>query len=109
MTNQLSKLKCKTCEGLEDKLSEQKVSEYLSKLQDWKLKDNKIQKEFKFKDFQASLIFINQVGQLAEDECHHPDIEFGWGYAKIILTTHAVKGLSINDFILAAKIDQISI
>ena len=51
--------------------------------------------------------FINDVGRLSENEGHHPEITFGWGYAKIIITTHAIEGLSENDFILAAKIDQI--
>ena len=52
--------------------------------------------------------FVNIVGEIAENEGHHPDIFFGWGYAKINITTHAIEGLSENDFILASKIDQIS-
>lgn len=108
MEKQLSKLKCKACEGLEDKLSAKQIQDYLSKIQNWKLQGNSIIKELKFKDFQSSLDFINKVGKLAEQEGHHPDIEFGWGYAKISLTTHSLKGLSINDFILAAKIDNLS-
>ena len=51
--------------------------------------------------------FINKVGQISENEGHHPDISFGWGYAEIKITTHAIEGLSENDFILAAKIDQL--
>ena len=51
--------------------------------------------------------FINKVGEVSENENHHPDILFGWGYSKISITTHAIEGLSENDFILAAKIDQI--
>ena len=54
-----------------------------------------------------SLDFVNKVGKISEEEGHHPDIIFGWGYAKINITTHAIEGLSENDFILAAKIDQI--
>ena len=54
-----------------------------------------------------SLKFINSVGKISEKEGHHPDIIFGWGYAEIKITTHAIKGLSENDFILAAKIDKI--
>src|SRR3989338_3732454 len=105
MENEL--LKCKACEGLEGKLKPKQIKEYLSKIQDWKQEGNKIKKELKFKDFQASLDFINKVGKLSEKEGHHPDIEFGWGYVIITLTTHALKGLSINDFILAAKIDNL--
>ena len=64
-------------------------------------------REFKFKNFEESQNFVNKVGNLAEEENHHPDISFGWGYAVIIITTHAIEGLSENDFILAAKIDKI--
>ena len=61
----------------------------------------------KFENFVMSQNFINKVGEISENENHHPDISFGWGYATIIITTHAIEGLSENDFILAAKIDQI--
>ena len=66
-----------------------------------------LEKEFKFKNFLDSQKFINNVGAISESEGHHPDILFGWGYAKIKITTHAIKGLSENDFILAAKIDKL--
>ncbi len=66
-----------------------------------------LEKNFIFKNFISSQNFVNNVGEIAEEEGHHPDISFGWGYAKIIITTHAIEGLSENDFILAAKIDQI--
>ena len=66
-----------------------------------------LEKKFKFKNFLESQKFINTVGEISENENHHPDILFGWGYAKISITTHAIEGLSENDFILAAKIDQI--
>ena len=65
-------------------------------------------KEFKFENFKESQNFINKVGNLAEEEGHHPDIHFGWGYAKVKIYTHAIKGLHESDFILAAKIDKIS-
>ena len=66
-----------------------------------------LKKNFKFKDFKDSQKFVNNVGKISEEEGHHPDINFGWGYAKIEITTHAIEGLSENDFILAAKIDKI--
>jgi len=66
-----------------------------------------LEKKFEFKNFLESQKFVNEVGKVSEDEGHHPDIMFGWGYAKINITTHAIEGLSENDFILAAKIDQI--
>ena len=64
-------------------------------------------KEFKFKNFLESQEFVNKVGSIAETEGHHPDIWFGWGYAKIKIFTHAINGLAESDFILAAKIDKI--
>ena len=66
-----------------------------------------LEKDFFFKNFIDSQNFINKVGETSENENHHPDITFGWGYATIKITTHAIEGLSENDFILAAKIDQI--
>ena len=66
-----------------------------------------LEKKFTFKNFLESQKFVNEVGRVSEDEGHHPDIYFGWGYAKINITTHAIEGLSENDFILAAKIDEI--
>lgn len=76
---------------------------------EWNVLENKkLNRKFSFKDFKEALTFVNNVGEIAEKEGHHPDIEFGWGYANITLTTHAVSGLSINDFILAAKIDKIA-
>ena len=79
----------------------------------WDVKPNEkkiyfLEKNFKFKNFLDSQNFINKVSKISEKENHHPDLSFGWGYAKIVITTHAIEGLSENDFILAAKIDQIS-
>ena len=65
-------------------------------------------KEFKFDNFFNSQSFVNKVGEIAENEGHHPDIWFGWGYAKIKIFTHAINGLAESDFVLAAKIDKIN-
>ena len=65
-------------------------------------------KEFKFENFLKSQSFVNEVGNIAENEGHHPDIWFGWGYAKIKIFTHAINGLHESDFVLAAKIDKIN-
>lgn len=67
----------------------------------------KLERKFKFKNFREALKFVNQAGAIAETEDHHPDIYFGWGFATITLWTHAIGGLHDNDFILAAKIDQL--
>ena len=74
----------------------------------WQVIDDvKLEKSFKFKNFKGALEFVNFVGEIAEQEGHHPDIQLGWGRVTISLTTHKIKGLSKNDFILASKIDQI--
>jgi len=66
-----------------------------------------IERKFKFKDFAEALAFVNKVGELAENEGHHPDVELGWGKVKIVLMTHKIHGLSRNDFVLASKIDDL--
>ena len=73
----------------------------------WDIVDGRLMSEYKFENFASAKVFIDRVSVLSEQENHHPDISFGWGYAKINITTHAIEGLSENDFILAAKIDQI--
>ena len=112
MSDLLSK-KCVPCEGgiLPFDISE--IHKYQKKVDGWDVKKNDkdiffLEKNFIFKNFINSQNFINKVGEISESENHHPDISFGWGYAKIIITTQARGGLSENDFILAAKIDQIA-
>ena len=104
--------KCIPCEGGIIPFDISEIHKYQKKVDGWNiLKNDKniffIEKNFKFKNFKDSQDFINKVGEISEKENHHPDITFGWGYAKINITTDAIEGLSKNDFILAAKIDQI--
>ena len=110
--NDLLKKKCAPCEGGILPLDKSEIDKYQKKIDGWAVSENEkkiycLEKKFTFKDFINSQNFINKVGKISEEEGHHPDISFGWGYAKIIVTTHAIEGLSENDFILAAKIDQI--
>ena len=88
------------------------IHKYQKKIDGWNILKNKkenffLNKKFNFEKFSQSQEFVNKVGIISEEEGHHPDILFGWGYAEIKITTHAIAGLSENDFILAAKIDQI--
>ena len=103
--------KCVPCEGGVMPFDISEIHKYQKKVDGWDItKDEKkiffLIKKFSFENFAQSQKFINEVGKISEDEGHHPDIMFGWGYAKINITTHAIKGLSENDFILAAKIDK---
>jgi len=88
-------------------MNKEKIEKYSKLVVDWSLKDGKLYKSFKFKDFKETLNFVNKVGEIAEKEGHHPDIYFTWGKCTIELYTHAIKGLSENDFILASKINKI--
>ena len=111
--NELIKKKCLPCEGNTIPFDISEIHKYQKKVDGWDiLRDKKkvffLNKKFEFKNFQESQKFINKVSSISEEENHHPDISFGWGYAEIKITTHAIEGLSENDFILAAKIDQLT-
>jgi len=108
----LTKKKCLPCEGGTIPFDISEIHKYQKKVDGWDIIKDKneiffLEKNFKFNNFLKSKDFINKIGVISEEEGHHPDITFGWGYAKIKITTHSIKGLSENDFILAAKIDQI--
>ena len=108
----LADKKCVPCEGGIPAFELSEIHKYLKKIDGWNvLKNDKnnyyIEKDFKFKNFVESEKFIIKVGRIAETEGHHPDINFGWGYAKIKISTHAIDGLAESDFVLAAKIDKL--
>ena len=104
--------KCVPCEGGAIPFDISEIHKYQKMVDGWNIiKDKKdiyfLEKQFSFKNFLDSQKFVSEVGKISEEEGHHPEITFGWGYAKINITTHAIEGLSENDFILAAKIDKI--
>ena len=104
---------CIPCKGGIPPFEISEIHKYLKKVDGWDVKKKEgetyfLEKNFNFKNFLESQNFINKVGDIAEKEGHHPDIWFGWGYAKIKIFTHAIKGLHESDFILAAKVDRIS-
>ena len=108
----LSKKKCVACEGNIPPFDIKEIHKYLKKVDGWNVKSDEdnsfyLIKEFTFKNFIESQSFVYKVGDIAEKENHHPDISFGWGYCKVKIFTHAIKGLAESDFILAAKIDKI--
>ena len=111
MSNLLDK-KCVPCEGGVLPFDISDIHKYQKKVDGWEIIKNEkkiffLNKQFKFNNFLDSQNFINKVGEISENEGHHPDILFGRGYAQIKITTHAIQGLCENDFILAAKIDQL--
>ena len=112
MSDLLNK-KCLPCEGGVMPFDISEIHKYQKKVDGWDVtKGNKeiffLSKKFKFENFLESQKFVNEVGKISEEEGHHPDISFGWGYAKIKIFTHAIQGLAESDFILAAKINNLS-
>lgn len=107
---ELTAKKCTACEGDTPALTRDEVDERLPAVPEWKLSDDGklIRRKYKFADFVSAMAFLQKVGELAEQEQHHPDLHLtGYKNAAVELSTHAIGGLSENDFIVAAKIDRL--
>ena len=108
--SELAQRKCKPCDGGVAALTRDRATQLLAQLDSgWSLAADtrSIRRELSFKDFYRTMSFVNAVAHLANIEDHHPDLEVGYNYCHIVFTTHAVGGLSENDFICAAKVDLI--
>jgi 4a-hydroxytetrahydrobiopterin dehydratase len=106
----LSSGKCVPCEGGVPALTAAEAAALLKQLHgEWRLADDSkaLKRSYKFKDFHRTMSFVNAVAHIANVEDHHPDLELGYGYCRITYATHAIGGLSKNDFICAAKIDRL--
>jgi len=103
-------MKCVACEGAEKPLAHDDIQAFMKRLKEpWDVIDNKkIKKIFTFQDFKKAMVFVNKVSDIAEEEQHHPDIHIFYNKVTIELWTHAINGLFQNDFIVAAKIDELS-
>jgi|SRR5215469_3444509 len=106
----LAEKSCTPCRGGIPPLTREEAAEYHTQAPDWELRDQatRIERTFRFKNFAEAFGFVEQAAALAEEEGHHPDISFGWGYATVSLRTKKIKGLHENDFIMAAKLDGIA-
>ncbi|HSK99712.1 MAG TPA: 4a-hydroxytetrahydrobiopterin dehydratase [Rubrobacteraceae bacterium] len=99
---------CVPCRGDVPPLRGGELEELARQLPDWGVVgEHHLRREFRFENFREALDFVNRVGELAEEQAHHPDIEFGWGRAAITIYTHKIDGLTESDFVLAAKIDRL--
>lgn len=109
MNDDLLNQKCKPCEGGVPPMTQDEIKQYLPKLKEqWELiEDKKISHSFKLKTFRDAIGFVNKIADVAEKEGHHPNIHVLYNKVKIVLTTHAIGGLSRNDFILGAKIEKL--
>ena len=100
---------CVPCRGGIPPLKSKEAQDLLTKVPSWSLThtDSRLERRFSFKDFAAALAFVDKVGEISEQQGHHPDICFGWGYAEVVFYTHKIKGLHENDFVMAAKVNQL--
>ena len=102
---------CVPCRGGIPPLALDEARAFLDQTPGWELIDDttKIRRTFTLDDFAAAMTLVQKVGDLAEDEGHHPDITFGWGYCTVLFYTHKIKGLHENDFIMAAKVNALAV
>lgn len=109
MSDDLAKLQCRPCREGAVPLESDACTAYLADRPGWSLSSDgkRIERELQFQRFSDALAFVNEVGAIAEEQDHHPDICFGWGYVSIRLQSHSIGGLHDNDFIMAAKIDRL--
>ena len=108
--NNLKNQKCVPCEGGTPPLTKEESEKLLVQVSNhWQLSEKSISADFKFKNFKESMTFVNKVADIADQEGHHPDIYIYYAKVKLELTTHAIKGLSINDFIVSSKIDEVAV
>lgn len=100
---------CEPCEGGVAPLTREQAGALLAQVFGWSLNDSatEIRKEFRFRNFHQTMAFVNAVAWIAHGEDHHPDLEVSWGGCVVRYTTHAIRGLSENDFICAAKVDAL--
>jgi 4a-hydroxytetrahydrobiopterin dehydratase len=99
---------CVPCRGDVPPLRGKELEELERQLPDWEVVEgHHLRREFRFRNFREALDFVNRVGELAEEQGHHPDVEFGWGRAAITIFTHKIDGLTESDFVLAAKVDRL--
>ena len=105
---ELAERQCVPCGGGVPPLTAEQIQPLIAELQSWQvINGHHLQKAYRFKNFRETLDFVNRVGELAEEQGHHPDICFGWGKADMTIWTHKIDGLTESDFVLAAKIDRL--
>jgi len=108
MMSELASKTCVPCRGGVPPLHGEELTKLEAQLQDWNVvNEHHLERTFKFPDFRTALSFTNRVGELAEEQGHHPDILLSWGKVGVTIWTHKINGLTESDFILAAKIDRL--
>jgi 4a-hydroxytetrahydrobiopterin dehydratase len=108
METELTRKKCLPCEGGVPKLGEAAACMLMPQVPGWEVRDDKLHRSFTFADFKEAMVFVNRMADVAEEEGHHPDFAVHWNRVDVTLWTHAIEGLSENDFILAAKLNPLA-
>ncbi|HRH79873.1 MAG TPA: 4a-hydroxytetrahydrobiopterin dehydratase [Thiobacillaceae bacterium] len=103
----LSKGKCKPCEGGVPPLSESEIAGLMPQVPDWRVADGKLRRDFKFPDHYVTMTFVNAIAWISHRQGHHPDLAVGYNSCRVEYITHAINGLSESDFICAAKINAL--
>jgi 4a-hydroxytetrahydrobiopterin dehydratase len=104
----LSEQSCRSVKAGDPALSNKEVRDQMLEIPQWSLADSSLQREFRFKDFRKAIEFVDAVAGVANEQDHHPDIFISYNKVRLTLTTHKINGLSLNDFIMAAKIDLVA-
>lgn len=108
----LTERRCEACRADAPRATEQEIEEYMAQIPDWEIVDvdgvKQLRRQYKLKNFAEALAFANKVGEIAEQEDHHPAILVEYGKVTLTWYTHKIKGLHVNDFIMAARSDQLS-
>jgi 4a-hydroxytetrahydrobiopterin dehydratase len=106
--SELASKTCVPCKGGTPPLKGEELDELRGQVPEWEVvEEHHLRKVFRFKNFREALVFVNKVGELAEEQGHHPDISFGWGRVEVTIWTHKIDGLTESDFIFAAKVDTL--
>jgi 4a-hydroxytetrahydrobiopterin dehydratase len=105
----LSEQSCRPVKAGDPALSGKEVKDRMPEIPQWSLADNALQREFRFKDFRKAMEFVDAVAGVANEQDHHPDVYISYNKVRLTLTTHKINGLSLNDFIVAAKIDLLAV
>ena len=104
----LAKKRCVPCHSGTPRLTASEIATLRAGVPDWQVDDDRrLTRTFRFKEFAGPMAFASRIAEVAEEEDHHPDLHVHWGRLEVEITTHAIRGLSENDFILAAKIDRL--
>jgi 4a-hydroxytetrahydrobiopterin dehydratase len=104
---ELSRLRCSALRGAEHRLSSERVAELSIGIGPWRIESDSLIRDFRFADFHQTMAFVNALAWIAHQQDHHPDLTVGYNHCRVLFTTHDVGGLSLNDFICAARVDAL--